>query len=1183
MGNEYSIENIRPDALPNIDYTAPPLNPMPTTGGFVQTVFDRAAVQLENLTPRTIFDEYNPDFNAPGWLVQQGVPKDSPQWNAVINRGMNPESAAEIVAATDASINLTDALSRDSFLFRMATDPAILAEVAFVAAGGLAVSAGKAALFRAIGQQAAARVVPTGLRVGTASLASDLAFQGVSNFGLMLDEIHMGAEAGDAAPTAMLRQLLSSASAFVIGGAIGTGFKAWDNALNNRASIDYITQSAQALLRDYAQYSQPGPAPVRVTGAFDFHDPFGFMDSVMYKFLSTGTKQVLGAKDIPDFPKFLIHAIGNDAGTINKAAAAGVAMPTSIHQRAGAYLADFGEFWSKTTEAWSRVSPSGGTVVAGTNLSDAVQHVRKAIGKTNVTLTNFADEAAILRIRGVAGTAEEEVVKGALDAIFNKMDQQLNHVGLSHFLDDLAVNVSQTSGAIGAKSRLVTSIGARTARKMDRRLVVIQKTLDDLAVTARTRGLTGPQVSYQADLLVTQSQFTSAIDAFRSAPDIEAKIAAISGLDVPPGVAALNVRLSDEIAALKDTLSVLEEAQSLGRLPSQEPYWPRIYNKPYTEAHQDELIEIGVRKAQSNPEFTYYTWDEGNETMVRNNFVGKTEDEIRDYIRGGVRNILDGSLDEVMGGTPSSRFMMRRQMPFDNADIIPFINTNAREVVLTYTQQTGKKIEWARTFGYDVTDPVTLKVKRHIPTIDELKAKADEAMIAHGTSLEHRNMYLKDIDGLYQRVVGRLRDNVDTWDVQVAESLRALTQLTYLGKAGQAATADFSNLLMDHELKNIGRALLSSMDDYTLKMAAKEVNLSGEAWEGATHMMHTKHLETLSSSPMRNGFFDKLNFVYYKANLLEPITLVTKHLDGMVRGHTIIDAATNLTNGTASQWEKVFLARYSITPDLARRISQSPWGKTKAGLIMANTTDWTDELAVESFRAALRNGIANRVIMGTPADKPMMASGKVYIPMNIAGPLGMVEDSAMRGYAKMENALLSLPFTFYSFSMGAMNKITANYAQGTVRNQGLHFAIAMFMGYNIYKLKTKVWQRSEHSLADKLARSLDFSGIAAIHTDMFYRAVGAADGLLDIDVGVRPKFPESPLDVAISPFGAPVEYAAGILQSSQQLLFGDSRAVQAEGVAGLGYSIPLLGNMFTAQYRNNLINALKGWIEDDGE
>ena len=139
--------------------------------------------------------------------------------------------------------------------------------------------------------------------------------------------------------------------------------------------------------------------------------------------------------------------------------------------------------------------------------------------------------------------------------------------------------------------------------------------------------------------------------------------------------------------------------------------------------------------------------------------------------------------------------------------------------------------------------------------------------------------------------------------------------------------------------------------------------------------------------------------------------------------------------------------------DLAAKIAASPFEKTDNGFILANTEMWSDADAVSAFRSALRSGVMNRIIMGTASDKPYVMSGKTYMPKHLADMMGLPESKRIQGYAEIESPFLALPFTFYTYTFGAFNKITTNYAQGTVRNPAIHFLVAMFLGYQVMKMK----------------------------------------------------------------------------------------------------------------------------------
>ena len=190
---------------------------------------------------------------------------------------------------------------------------------------------------------------------------------------------------------------------------------------------------------------------------------------------------------------------------------------------------------------------------------------------------------------------------------------------------------------------------------------------------------------------------------------------------------------------------------------------------------------------------------------------------------------------------------------------------------------------------------------------------------------------------------------------------------------------------------------------------------------------------------------------------------------------------------------------------------------------------------VQSFRNALSSGIANTVLMGTPADKPMITDGIAYIPMRVAKQFGMKEDKKYKGYARIENGLLGLPFQFYSYSLAATNKTLAAYGHGQLKNRFLGTAIALGLGYTVLQMKTPDWV--EMSFQDQFARSFDLAGIAPLHSDLIYTAMATsmAVGGPNITGGaLQNRFPQEKnyLDAATGLLGAGpsigLEYARGM-------------------------------------------------------
>ena len=199
---------------------------------------------------------------------------------------------------------------------------------------------------------------------------------------------------------------------------------------------------------------------------------------------------------------------------------------------------------------------------------------------------------------------------------------------------------------------------------------------------------------------------------------------------------------------------------------------------------------------------------------------------------------------------------------------------------------------------------------------------------------------------------------------------------------------------------------------------------------------------------------------------------------------------------------------------------------------------------VENFRTAMNSGIMNTVLMGTPADKPIAVDGVFYVPMHVARKFGMSEDKKFKGYARIENGLLGMPFQFMSYSFAAANKITASLAQGQIKNRAVAITASMGLGYMGMELKYKDWQMQQMSWPDVIARSFDASGIAALHSDLFYTAMNMSQALGGPNISgglVNPKFKQekSGLDAALAVGGAAPSYAVDVGRGIKELLDGN--------------------------------------------
>ena len=200
--------------------------------------------------------------------------------------------------------------------------------------------------------------------------------------------------------------------------------------------------------------------------------------------------------------------------------------------------------------------------------------------------------------------------------------------------------------------------------------------------------------------------------------------------------------------------------------------------------------------------------------------------------------------------------------------------------------------------------------------------------------------------------------------------------------------------------------------------------------------------------------------------------------------------------------------------------------------------------AADRFRTALNSGVLNTIISGTPADKPIITDGVVYLPIRIAKSFGFKEDARVKGYARIENGFLGLPFQFYSFMFGSVNKTVAAFAHGQIKNRAIGSAVMLGLAYMTLKYKTSdaTWQNMD--MQDKLARTIDSSGLLSIYSDLFYTTMHTtlALGGPNITGGfISPKFKQDKgaADAIFSLAGAGPNWAKDLMAGIYSFAAGD--------------------------------------------
>ena len=902
-----------------------------------------------------------------------------------------------------------------------------------------------------------------------------------------------------------------------------------------------------------------------------------FNESPLSGVVPTPVRTELSDPDIPMEHKRGMLELAGDNGSLLVANKHQGSVGNSVYMEAGRRDGDWFSALEVIDNNYREVSPRGNASVLGIPVGAYVETIRRKLGKDSFAPSDWYEHIGDLYMSNTPYekmTPQEAASVQAVESFMLKYKGDLQDVGLIGTEDIFVENLLKQSGRQGEMISVTNSIIAQNRRWMTGASEKLRKQtqkkidiLESLRAQASSRGLSEKQLELQKKLeseiegsLAKIDKFEEQLELINNARSVEEIGDIYKQLDLTPSMfdalGDLSKAMNDTRVKIQGYLDAIEfrKAKYAGKPSGLKRHFPRFYNRRAIEADREGFFGILAKHFRENPE-DYVTQPDGTVKYIK---YSTDPAEIAKRVNQTIDNILgqtdEDMLDAIFTGFGRSSPLMSRRLDIDNALIADFLVKDVKSVMIAYTSRVAPKIE----FHKRVRNPKTgglITLEDHLINI-----RAD--MAEQGVPEKKIDRYISNYVGAYDQIVGTNRHRVDAIDTKIAEGLRNVTTWTFLSSSGIAAFGDAASLFMDHEMKVIGKGVLSLMDDVSLGLGKRELNLAGEALEQVKGTTMLRYQESLSNDMFNNGLSNKLNNAFFNLNLLGPVTIMMKSMDGLLRGHTIIEASERFLAGKATKFEKEFLARYNISEDMMRRFGEMPTEKSQGGLILPNTDAWTDEDALLAFRNALKSGVMNRIIMGTPADKPLVMGGVAYIPESVASklPFELPIDQRVKGYRRAESGLLALPFVFYTYTMGALTKITGNYASGSVRNNMAHIAIAMGLGAAIVKFRTPdyVWDNMDPE--DKIMRAFDFSGLAAIYSDMTYRGIAMAHELgIESSFPIQPKFSGDvdPLGAAISIGGAPADYAYGVTKAMGDMLSGNYN----EGATDLVRLMPLIDAM----------------------
>lgn len=407
----------------------------------------------------------------------------------------------------------------------------------------------------------------------------------------------------------------------------------------------------------------------------------------------------------------------------------------------------------------------------------------------------------------------------------------------------------------------------------------------------------------------------------------------------------IGARLSELEAEIRFSRARLDSFDD-GIIAALEPFNPRFWDHGAIRSNRQELFDIIYQYFVENPVIREYN-------PRTNRFEQVRLPTNREAVTARVNNTIDRilgekdptSLESVSFGQGRSKHFRTRELDIPNHLVTDFMHTDVMSVMKAYANRIEPRYEYSRMFGMEVDDV-------------RLDLRLD--MIEQGRSDTEINRMNRDYTVLYDRIAGTTRHTPDALSHKIADALREMASLNYLGSAGFAAVNDFSRIVMEYEMGHLVKGMQGMLDQTALSMSRAETRRSLQAVELTLNSTHMRLMSEGHNNFSNNNVINNARNAFFVMNLLGPTTVVLKQLAGIVDGHTIIDYSRRLARGELDEQSTIWLAKHGIDAQTAARIAETPFETTNYGLHLPNSQAWTSperirELAEARFNYSRRS------------------------------------------------------------------------------------------------------------------------------------------------------------------------------------------------------------------------------------
>ena len=950
----------------------------------------------------------------------------------------------------------------------------------------------------------------------------------------------------------------------------------------------------------------------------DVKDPYKilpsfFTDSIFYKAVSTPMKRTLQSKYPSAVKEKFVKSFG-DSGIALALNSVGRATPQSIFQRSAVSNGKWVAAHDKMVKLWASDTNAALITPLDINVSDLARRASRSDDTYRGWLTRVSEK----RIKNVTDLTDNEAkAVGVIDDYFRNAEKQLEEVGLigtskgiDRKIQQLEAEIADLNTRLAGAKLKTTKRGKVEAMMLDNRLSLLGEriaeerttklALEDVKINAENQDMFFPRFWDNSAIKANRQEFSDILfNWYQNNPYIyekNAKTAEFEQVMLSVDPENIQKRVDKSIATIlgeQDPTNVDNIGFGYGRSKHFRHRKIDIPNKLVTKFMMtDPLAVMKTYAARIEPRYEYakmFGKDiDGVMLDIESEMIAKgfSTDDInkvrRDYMH---------MYDRIAGAVIRNPDALSQKAAFVLREAASFSYMGSAG--LAALPDFGRIV-----MEYDLDNVVkgtqALMEKNSINmTVNETRLAGEAIDILRGSA--------------HMRMVEDLSNNVDANDLLSSARnafyiLNGLAPMTGIAK-------QLSGIIDAH-----------TIIDYSIKRGRGELDEQSITWL-SKYGIGEEDSKLIANAPWRqldNGLY-AANTDEWLDNFTFPQTdarIVTINPDGSPVGKQVGDryipafydgktifADIDYIEGAMYQEKAWTKPKVEGVKPLAENAFKTPraWSNfimlheiahtnfaQKAGESKAQYENRINDIAMEQhkaqssineetvlkFRSALNSGVLNTIMSGTPADKPIITDGVAYVPMSVASKFGMVEDPKVRGYARIENGLMGLPFQFYSYTLANINKTVATLAQGQIKNRAIGISTSMGLAYLSLKLRTPDFVWEDMSAQDKFARSFDMSGVMALYSDLFYTSMhtSLALGGPNITGGIlAPKFPQDPsaMDAVTGLAGAGPSWAADVGGGMYQFANGE----YGEGAKTIARNAPFARLWFLKDDINQITRA----------